>query len=87
MSDLRDKLKEEMERLKTARDELKVQLHLGKAEIKEQWDKLEKAWEHAEAKLKVLRDESADSAEDIGSAAKLLVDQIKEGYQHLRSLV
>jgi len=85
--DLIDRLHRELDELKATRDDLRVRLHLGRAEVREQWDKLEKRWEHAQARLKVLREEARDSAEDVGEAARLLVHEIREGLDHLRRLV
>jgi hypothetical protein len=87
MSEWVDRLNEEMDSLRTARDEMRVRLHLGKAEVREQWEKLEKQWQHAEARLKVLRDQAGESAHDVGDAARLLVDELKEGVEQLRKLV
>ncbi len=87
MSDIVDKLSEELEALRTARDELRVRLHLGKAEARDQWDKLEKGWQHAEAKMKVLREQAAESAEDVADAGRLLLDELREGVDQLRKLI
>jgi len=84
MSELGDRLQEEFEPLQTARDELRVRLHLGKAEIRDRWELLEKSWQHAEAKLKTIRKEAEESSEDIADALRLLADEIREGYEHLR---
>ena len=84
MSELAERLHEELEALRTARDELRVRLHLGKAEIRNRWEALEKSWQHAEAKLKTLRKESKESSADIAEAIRLLAEEIREGYEHLR---
>lgn len=87
MTDLEDRLHEELDSLRTLRDELRVKLHLGSAEIRDQWENLEKAWNHAEARLGVLRRESRESAEEVGEAARLLLDELRTGYHRLRDLV
>ena len=46
MADLADKLSEELDRMRALRDDLRVRLHLGKAEIRDRWEKVEKDWEH-----------------------------------------
>lgn len=87
MSEWLDRLNDEMDDLRAARDDLRVRLHLGKAEVRERWEKLEKKWHHAEGKLKVLREQASESASEVGEAARLLVDELKEGVDQLRKLV
>lgn len=85
MSELRSRLDEELDVLRATRDELRVQLHLGAAEVKAKWEKVEGAWENVELEIEKLRGAAEDAAEDVGSAARLLVDEIREGYKNLRS--
>jgi len=87
MGGLRDRFEEDIESLRTTRDDLRVRLHLGRAEVRDRWEKLEESWERVQAKLKLLRAESKESAEDVEAAARLLVDELREGYQHLRKLI
>ena len=84
MSELGDRLQEELEPLRAARDELRVRLHLGKAEIRDRWEPLEKSWHRAEAKLNAIRKETGESTADIADAIRLLADEIRDGYEHLR---
>lgn len=87
MTDWRERLEEEADALRRVRDELKVQAHLGAAEAKDSWQQLEERWHQLEAKLKLLGDSSKESLEDIGEAAKLLAEEIRDGYQHFKNLV
>ena len=84
MSDKRSNLDSELDILRTMRDELRVQLHLGAAEVKEKWERVEHTWDNVELEIEKLRDATEDAAEDIGSAARLLLDEIRDGYKHLR---
>lgn len=84
---LRERIEQEVEELRTTRDELRVRLHLGKLEAKELWEELEKDWEHTEGKIKNLADAGQEVAEDVGEAAQVVVDQLKEGYAKLRRLL
>jgi hypothetical protein len=84
---LRDRIEDQVAELRAARDELAVQLELAKMEAKDLWGDLEKQWEHAESKLKVLGDTSQEAAEEVGEAAQLVLDEIKEGYTKLRNLI
>ena len=84
MSELADRLKEEVNTLRRLRDELRVKLALGQAEIRDRWELTEKRWYELEGRMKELREASRAEAKEIGAAARLLVDEIKEGYEHLR---
>jgi SMC interacting uncharacterized protein involved in chromosome segregation len=84
---LRERIEQELEDLRAAREELRVRLHLGKLEARDQWEQLEKKWQQAEGKLKVLGDASQEVAEDVGEAAGLALDELKEGYAKLRRLL
>lgn len=87
MSDLGERLKEEVDTLRRLRDELRVKLALGQAEIRDRWELTEKRWYELEGRMKVLREASRDEAKEIGAAARLLADEIREGYEHLRKQV
>ena len=84
---LRDRIDREAEDLRVAREELRVRLHLGKLEARDLWEQLEKKWQHAEGKLKVLGDASQEVAADVGEAAGLALAELKEGYAKLRRLL
>lgn len=85
MAEGHDRFAEELERLRRLRDELRVQVRLGRAEVRERWEKLEKDFGRLEGKLEKIREESRDDLAEIREAAKLLVDEIREGYRHLRA--
>lgn len=85
--DWSEKFSEEVEDLRRVRDELRVQLHLGREEARERWEALEKRWHHLESRLKVVREGSRESAEDVREAARMLVDEIRRGYKHVRELL
>ena len=84
---VRDQIEEQVEELKTARDEIQVRLHLAKLEAREAWEGVEKQWEHVEGKLKVLGEATQESVEDVGKAAQLVLDEIREGYERIRKLI
>ncbi len=84
---IRERIEEQVQELKAIRDDLEVRLHLGKLEAQETWESLEKKWEHAEGRLKVLGEAAQDSAEEIGEAAQVVLDEIREGYERIRKLI
>ena len=70
--------------LKQQRDSIMVQLHLAKAEVRDEWDELEQQWEHLRGKAKSVGDEAHDASRDVLEAAKLLAEEIKQGYERIR---
>ena len=84
---LRERLEQELEDLRTTRDELRVRVHLGKMGAEEQWEQVEKQWQHVESKLKIVGEAGREIAGDVGEAANLAIEEIKEGYTKLRKLL
>ena len=87
MSQAGEWMKEELEGLRQIRDELRVQKELGRAELQDRFEGLEKRWHELEGKLKVLRGEAREDAEQVKEAARLLAGEIRDGYEHLKSLL
>jgi hypothetical protein len=70
--------------LRRLRDELRVQLHLAKAEGRDAFDRLEKKWPAIESGVARL-EKAADAAKDeVGHALRDLVRELREGYAALR---
>ncbi len=73
--------------LKQQRDELKLKLKLGSAEVKEQWEELE----HKLDKLTNKADRAGIIAEHTGEqlieATKLAADEIRKGYERIRKML
>ena len=87
MADAKDRMLQEIDALRELRDELKLQLKLGKAEVRDRWDALEKDWQHLEGRAKVLAQASKEEAQDLGEALGLLAEQVRTGYRHLKDLI
>jgi 2-methylcitrate dehydratase PrpD len=75
------------EELKTLRDRLAVQVHLGKAEAREEWEKLEKQFEDLQKKAEPFTEAAGETARGLGAAAHLAVEELLEGYRKLRKLL
>jgi hypothetical protein len=84
-------LPEDLDKLKTSlkheRDELKLKAHLLGMEAKEKWDKAEENWEHFQGKTKKLGEASKESSGDVIAALKLLGEEIKQAYDHVRKSI
>ena len=84
MSDIQNKLDGLLAGLKTERDELRVRLHLLKAEAREEWDEVEEHWQHLEARMKKVGASAAESGEDVLAAGKQLSEEIGNAYRRIR---
>lgn len=74
-----------MAELRRQRDEIRLQLHLGKAELKEEWEVLERKWEHLEERMEGVADEARDASREVGAAFGLVADELGEAYRRIRS--
>lgn len=87
MSTERGALEELISKLKQERDELKVQIHLGSMEAKDEYerisDKVDKLTEHYEP----LKGAVEESAEGVFSALGLVADELKVGFQRVRKAI
>lgn len=84
MAEIDQKLTNLKQDLREARDELRVQMHLAKADARDEWEKLEPKWDEFQQKLDKVEDAAEDAAEDIGEALSSLGDEIKSGYERIR---
>jgi CBS domain-containing protein len=77
----------ELRDLRRIRDELRVQLHLGRAEARDLWEGLERSWHDLEAKMRVNRQRAEKPLEALSETGRRLVDEIRDGYQRIRKLL
>jgi hypothetical protein len=73
--------------LKQIRDELRVRVHLAKADAKDEWAQLEKKWEHVRARAERVGDVAEDAAEEVGDAISKLGNELKKGYERVRNML
>ncbi|MDK2742175.1 MAG: hypothetical protein H8K03_10390 [Nitrospira sp.] len=84
MADAKEQITKAVEYLKQQRDELQVQLHLAKADAKDEWARLEKQWEEIKPKLEGAREEAGKTAESVSTALGLAIEELKKGYERLK---
>ena len=84
MTDWEKELADLGEELKQARDELRVQMALGKLESRDDWEELEKQWDRFSRQLGKAGDEAIDASGDVGKAAAALGEELKKGYERIR---
>ena len=83
MNDLEKRIDEIVRELKQERDELRLKLELAKMEAGDEWVKLEEKLAKLEAKAKEVGSATADASQDISAAAKLLGEEIRDGFKEI----
>jgi hypothetical protein len=74
-----------IEKLRQERDELQLKMHLGKAELKEEWEALERKWEQLEGGSPASGTRRAMAGREVGAAFGLLTDELTEAYRRIRA--
>ena len=87
MSEKTPELHALMDDVQRQRDELRLQLHLAKAEAKQEWERLEVKLDQARAKMGVVGREAGKAAQEVGAALKLALDELRKGYEQVRKLL
>lgn len=85
MTTLHDDLKSISDTIKQQRDELNLQLHLAKEDIKDDLEDLDVKWRQLVDKMSVISQEAENAGRDILESAKELGNQIKEGYERVKA--
>lgn len=84
MASMSKELELMMEGLKQARDELKLQMHLARAEAKDEWDEMERNWQDLRGKVDRIASEAGEVSTDVLEAVKQVGGEIQKGYGRLR---
>ena len=79
-----EKIEALLEDLKQQRDELRLQMHLAKAEAQEEWAELEDKWDDIRPKLEKVKDHTTEASREAWGALELAGESIKKGYQRIR---
>ena len=67
------------------RDELRLQVHLAKAELRDEWNiRLEPTFRLLKMKLDRVEQASAETLDEMRPTLKALVDELREGYERIR---
>jgi len=83
-SSWRDRFEQEVAELRRARDELRVRIHLGKADARDLWDRLEQRFSELEGHARRAAQRSSGPLQELGDAARHLVEELRAGYRDLR---
>lgn len=83
MSD--DGVREEIDRLRALRDELRVQANLAAKEVRDRFEEVEKRWEAFEVHAEGIGRESKEAMHDVGEAGRDLLREIRNAYERIRA--
>ena len=83
MNEVKIRIEDMLNDLRQERDEIRVKLHLAKLETSEDWQKLEAKMGKFESKVKQLGGVTAEASKDMGRAAKLLGEEIRDGFKKI----
>jgi chromosome segregation ATPase len=81
MNDITRQLDEMARKLEREAGELRVKVHLAKMEASDEWKELEEKLAKLKVKTKELGGVTAEASKDIGAAASLLGEEIRNGIQ------
>ena len=84
MSEHRSRTAELISTLRQQRDELKLQIHLGSTEAKDEWEKLEEKYQQLTDDYEPLRHAVDETTSDVWESLKLVAGEIKDGFHRIR---
>lgn len=79
MNDIVRQMDEMARKLEQEAGEFRVKVHLAKMEASDEWKELEEKLAEFRSKTKELSGVTAEVSKDIGAAAKLLGEEIRDG--------
>lgn len=71
-------------KLKQERDELALQMHLGKEELKDEWDTVQHKLEQLTHRFEPMNKAVAETSEEVWESLKLVGEEIKQGFDRIR---
>ncbi|MBL8980135.1 MAG: hypothetical protein JNM53_17085 [Gemmatimonadetes bacterium] len=84
MTGWREKLRQVVADLERERDELKLKLHLAKADGRDEWARLDGKLAELRLRADAAGTEAREAMDDVGDAARKLADEIREGFKRVR---
>lgn len=84
MSAIGERVEQEVEALQRVRDELRVQMHLARADARDLFEALEQRWRDLEGKLEQVASEAREPVHEVREAVRILMSELEEGYRKIR---
>lgn len=86
-SDLKSWMKRELDDLRRMRDELRVRAHLGKAEVRDRWELLERGFEALESKANRTSQAAEAPLRQLEQDLRKLATDLRDGYRQIRDAI
>jgi len=80
-------LQGELNDLRRVRDELRVQAHLGKAEMRERWDALDRTLEKLEQRARRTSRAAEEPLQQLEDDVRKLARDLRDGYRRIREAI
>jgi len=80
---LQEELKTLPEKIRQYRDEARVQLHLARQDVKDEFDNLEQEWDRFKGKF----DHALDDATEALLTVQIIGEDLKKGYKNIRDKI
>lgn len=87
MAPLKNDLRTLIDGLKTQRDVIALKIYLAKSDAKDEWELLERKWNHFSARSEQIKKELQEASTDIGDDLKYLGEDLREGYSRIKNLL
>lgn len=81
---IKDELKKLSDSIRQNRDEIRVQLHLARADVKDEWDDLDAEWKRFLNKVEAVSRDAQDVSDEARETTRKLGHDLKEGYERIR---
>ena len=80
-----EKLNELWEDLKTRRDELRVQMHLARADLKDEWESMDDKWESDQDKFEDVLKDTENAAREVQGVMRIIGEEIGQAYSRIKA--
>ena len=84
-TDIKQAVDRDLAKLAQARDELRVQISLARADARDEWKRLEQTWQTVEAEVKRAVDHTKQPTKELSGAVRSLMDELKRGYARIKT--
>lgn len=84
MAHERSALKELITTLRQQRDELRVRMHLAKADVRDEWNEVQRRLDKLADDFEPLKSAVGDSADDVVTGLKNVGEEIKQTFDRIR---
>jgi len=75
-----------LEDLKQKRDELRVQMHLARAEARDEWEKAEQKWNDLQERYGEVKRETGEMVGKARTAVKILMEELGDAYERISKI-